>query len=64
MSHDFTNDPAAYLREQREAERLATEQAAAKQRALQAKINAAIPEMVVIPAGTFTMGCVSVWSGC
>ena len=51
----------------REAERLAAEQAAAKrreaeraaakQRALQAKINAAIPEMVVIPSGTFTMGC-------
>ena len=49
-------------REQREAERLAAEQAAAKQRALQAKIKAAIPEMVVIPAGTFTMGCVEeVW---
>ena len=44
-------------REQADAERRAREQAEATRRKLEASIRAATPEMVVIPAGSFTMGC-------
>lgn len=48
-------------REKIEAERKARERAEKERREREAKIQTAIPEMVVIPAGTFTMGCVDVW---
>lgn len=45
-------------REKIEAERKAQERSDNERREREAKIQAVIPEMVVIPAGTFTMGCV------
>ena len=45
-------------REKIDAERKARERAEKERRERDAKIQAAIPEMVVIPAGNFIMGCI------
>ncbi len=52
-------EQAEAARQKADAERRAREQAEAARRKLEASIRAATPEMVVIPAGSFIMGCVS-----
>ena len=55
---DAEREKAEAARQKADAERREREQAEAARRKLEASINAATPEMVVIPAGSFIMGCI------